>query len=247
VSAGPRGLRRRARRGALTALILGLLAASTARAGDDPPSATGGPTGPLPAKAPELDRFVPYPPTSPRVIPQPDRGYTYTQPEVYPSFAWILTQLVPSPEVAVGRVRTTGPDGESRAATEAAFGLRWQISPLVWSWGTNRHVSRWRWFVVDPLARHSGSLELSGTFEYLFGHVDRMIVRPGVRAYFPILQRGEYLSVSMGTSTYIYDGEPRAAYEVGAYVLWGLFGVQATVAPDHGPLSTIGTFRIRYF
>jgi hypothetical protein len=111
----------------------------------------------------------------------------------------------------------------------------------------NRRVSRWRYLVVDPLARHSGSLELSGTFEYIFGHVDRLIVRPGVRAYFPLAQRGEYLSTSLGTSIYAYDEKVHVAYEVGAYVLYGLFGVQATVAPDHGPLTAIGTFRIRYF
>ncbi len=184
--------------------------------------------------APARDPFVPFPPASPRVLAPPDRSYTYASPQPYPSAAWFILQLIPSPEVAVGRA-------------EAAFGLRWQVTPLLWSWGTNRRVSRWRTLVVDPLARHSGSLELSGTFEYLFGNIDRAIVRPGVRAYFPLAQRGEYLSISLGTSTYAYDEKLRVAYDVGAYVLWGLFGVQATIAPENGPLTAIGTFRIRYF
>ncbi len=176
-----------------------------------------------------------------RVLAQPDRGYAYATPQAYPSLAWFIVQLIPSPEVAVGRVHT--PD----ASTAAAFGLRWQVTPLLWSWGTNRHASRWRTFVVDPLARHSGSLELTGTVEYFFGNVDRAIVRPGLRGYFPLVQRGEYLSMSLGTSTYAYDAKMRVAYDVGAYVLWGLFGVQATIAPENGPLTAIGTFRIRYF
>jgi hypothetical protein len=180
------------------------------------------------------DRNEPFPPESPRVLVQPDRSYTYASPQPYPSGPWVLLQLLPSPEVAVGR-------------GEAAFGLRWQVTPLLWSWGTNRHASRWRSFVVDPLARHAGSLELTGTVEYIFGEVDRAILRPGVRAYFPIAQRGEYLSVSLGTSTYAYDEKMRVAYDVGAYMLWGLFGVQATIAPENGPLTAIGTFRIRYF
>jgi hypothetical protein len=188
--------------------------------------AGAGPTAP--------DRNEPFPPESPRVLVQPDRSYTYASPQPYPSGPWVLLQLLPSPEVAVGR-------------GEVAFGLRWQVTPLLWSWGTNRHASRWRSFVVDPLARHAGSLELTGTLEYIFGEVDRAIVRPGVRAYFPIAQRGEYLSVSFGTSTYAYDEKMRVAYDVGAYVLWGLFGVQATIAPENGPLTAIGTFRIRYF
>ena len=42
-----------------------------------------------------------------------------------------------------------------------------------------------------------------------------------------------------------------AAYPIGSFlaviILYGIFGLQATVAPDNGPLSAIGTFRIRYF
>lgn len=216
-----------------------------------PPSPSEQPksAAPAPTKspAPEADPHIPYPPPNPRVIPQPELGYSYTEPSPYPSFVWLALQLVPSPEVAIGRVRTAQPTGASELDTKTAFGLRWQLSPVVWSWGTNRRISRWRYLVVDPIARHSGSLELSGTFEYLFGHVDRLLVRPGVRAYLPVVQRGEYLSVSMGTSTYVYDDKVRVAYDVGAYVLFGVFGVQATIAPDHGPLSAIGTFRIRSF
>jgi hypothetical protein len=189
------------------------------------------------------DPNEPFPPESPRVLVQPDRSYTYDSPIPYPTLPWFLLQFLPSPEVAVGRVH----DASGAASTEAAFGMRWQVTPLLWSWGTNRHVNRWRFFVVDPLARHAGSLELTGTVEYFFGNVDRAILRPGVRAYFPVAQRGEYLSVSLGTSTYAYDDKMRVAYDVGAYVLYGLFGIQATIAPENGPLTAIGTFRIRYF
>lgn len=196
------------------------------------------------------DPNLPFPPPSPRVLAPPDATYSYAEPQLYPTLPWTMLQFLPSPEVAVGRARGADASGgrdASDAKTEASFGLRWQITPVVWSWGTNRRISRWRFLVVDPLARHSGSLEASGTFEYIFGHVDRWIARPGVRAYFPLLQRGEYLSASIGTSIYSYDDKLRVAYDVGAYVLFGLFGVQATIAPDHGPLSAIGTFRIRYF
>lgn len=179
-------------------------------------------------------------PTHARVLVPPDARFSFSEPHVYPSFAWAALQLLPSPEVVVGR-------RESGGGTDATFGLRWQLTPMVWSWGTHRRISPWRWFVVDPLARHSGSLELEGTFELLFGQIDRWIVRPGVRAYLPVAQRGEYLSVSFGTSAYTYDDKLRVAYDIGAYVLYGLLGVQITVAPEHGPMSTIGTIRIRYF
>jgi hypothetical protein len=227
--------------GALLAVMLG---ASSSRAADE--GGANGANG-KPRQAAAQDPFIPFPPPSPRVIPPPERAYTYTAPQLHPSLVWMATQLVPSPELAGGRVGRTGIDGVREDATQIAFGLRWQLTPLVWSWGTNRRVTRWRTLVVDPIARNSGSLEVDATFEYLFGHVDRLLVRPGIRVTFPLAQRGEYLSASLGTSTYIYNGAPRLAYDVGAYVLFGLFGVQLTVAPAHAPLSFIGTFRIRYF
>lgn len=182
-----------------------------------------------------------------RILPQPDESYSYESPREYPSFAWIATQLVPSPEIAVGRTHRIDAFGRSETETPVAFGLRWQVTPVLWSWGVHRRIDRWRWFVVDPLARVSGSIELDGHLEYLWGHVDRFLVRPAVRANFPLLHRGEYLSMSIGTSAYQYDGAMHVAYDVGAYVLSGVLGAQVTVAPQHNPLTTLATLRIRYF
>jgi len=184
---------------------------------------------------------------APRILQQPDMGYTFAQPQYYPSFAWIATQLVPSPEVGIGSVRHIDATGQESVETAAAFGLRWQITPVLWSWGVNRHVNRWRFFVVDPLARSAGSIAFDTSFEYLFGHVSRVLVRPGVHATFPLVERGEYLSASIGTSTYQYDDTTRVSYDVGLYFLYGILGAQVSYAPNHAPLRTIATFRIRYF
>ena len=140
-----------------------------------------------------------------------DPSYTFAQPQAYPSLPWMVLQLLPSPELVVGQVRETNASGDSSLQTKSAFGLRWQVTPVVWSWGVNRHVARWRFLVVDPLARHSGSIELPLNLEYVLGHVDRLLVRPGVRAYFPLVQRGEYLSASIGTSTRTGPGRPLLA------------------------------------
>ncbi|MGC4079430.1 MAG: hypothetical protein QM702_20800 [Rubrivivax sp.] len=199
-------------------------------------------TGPTPA-----DPIIPYPPPSPRVVGRPDGSYDRGAPQYYPSFAWIATQLVPSPEVAWGRLKRIEADGTAKEELESAFGLRWQLTPVAWSWGTHRSLNRFRYFVVDPLARNSGSIELNTSFEYLWGHVDRLLVRPGIRGNFPLLHRGEYLSCSLGTSTYVYDRTPRVAYDAGIYILYGVLGAQVTVAPAHDPLNLIATIRIRYF
>jgi len=193
---------------------------------------------------PGADPLVPFPPPTPKVIAPVDRQYVYSDVPIHPTFPWLGLQLLPSPEVAFGNVR---PAGKTDAEIETAFGLRWQLTPVLWSWGVNRRVTRWRFFVVDPLARHSGSIEIPLNLEYIWGHVDRMVVRPGVRAYFPLAHRGEYLSMSLGTSTYAYDEQMRVAYDAGLYILYGTLGIQATVAPNHGPLSAIGTIRIKYF
>ena len=200
---------------------------------------------PAPARA-ELPVLTPYPAPPPSLQP-PDTSYTYASQTYYPSLGWIAVQLLPSPEVGGGRVHRTGPDDVQHDSTELAFGLRWQLTPLVYSWGTNRRITRWRSFVIDPMARNSGSLELNTSFEYFFGHIDRFIVRPGVRANFPLLQRGEYLSTAIGTSVYAFNGVPHVAYDAGLYTFFGLFGVQVTVAPANGPLTLITTLRIRYF
>lgn len=175
----------------------------------------------------------------PHIDPIDDR-FTYRQPYPYVTPGWVITQLIPSPELAIGEDATT-------KETKAAFGLRWQLTPVLWSWGVHRKISRWRFFVVDPLARMSGSLAFEETFEYIGGHVDKLLSRPGVKATFPLAQKGEYLAFSLGTSVYLYDSNPHVAHDVGLYTIWGMLGVQGTYAPDHDVMSTLITLRIRYF
>lgn len=155
-------------------------------------------------------------------------------PTPRPSLLWLALQAVPSPEVAAGR------DG-------AAFGLRWQVTPILWSFGLHRSLWRWRSFVVEPLTRQSGSVALDVCGEYLWGFADRFLVRPGVHATFPILERGEYLSLSIGTSTFRYDDTWRAAFDGGIYALYGLLGVELSVAPGSDALRAVAGVRVRYF
>ena len=216
------------RTGCVSAIVAaGLLAAG--------PALAAAPPSPVP------------PPLDIHRAPSPPASYSFHTPAPYPTASWALLQLLPSPELAFGRQRTIGIDGTIDGGVTPAFGVRWQLSPLVWSFGVHRRQSPWRAFVVDPVARQSGSLELSQTFEYVGGHIGRMLVRPGVRVYLPVMHRGEYVSTSLGTSIYQFDGDLRVAYDVGIYFLSGLFGFQATVAPTHDPLAAIATLRLRYF
>lgn len=153
---------------------------------------------------------------------------------------WFATQLVPSPEIAAAH------DG-------VLSGLRWQVTPLSWSFGVHRGVSPLRTLVVEPMVRHSGSVELFASPEYLAlrdtagREGDQWFLRPGIRAYFPLAQRGEYLSCSLGTSYAWGAVRSGPAWEAGVYTLFGVFGLQVTYSPAHEPADVIATLSVRYF
>ncbi len=152
-----------------------------------------------------------------------------------PSVLWLATQLVPSPALAFG-------DGR------AGLDLRWQLTPLLVSWGVDRRVSRWRAFVVDPFARHVGSVEAFVAPEVLVSDPAVAFVRAGGRFYAPVLEHGETLSISLGASYQRVSSIDAAAFEAGVYVLFGVIGLQASFAP--GPATraqTIVALSVRYF
>jgi hypothetical protein len=67
------------------------------------------------------------------------------------------------------------------------------------------------------------------------------------RAYFPLVEHGEYLTCSAGASGFAFAGKGGAAGELGAYALFGTVGLQVTVSPSAAPIATIATLRLRYF
>ncbi|MEJ7731077.1 MAG: hypothetical protein WKG00_17915 [Polyangiaceae bacterium] len=153
-----------------------------------------------------------------------------------PTPLWLLTQAIPSPETLF-------------AEDAVAFGLRWQLTPLLYSFGVHRRVPPWRVLVAEPLVRHSGSLELFGAPEYLAldGVSSRWGLRAGLRAYFPVLHRGEYLSLSLGTSVLRFDDQTSMAAEAGVYVLFGILGLQVDASPTLAGGSGIARVSVRYF
>jgi hypothetical protein len=153
-----------------------------------------------------------------------------------PTPLWLLTQIIPSTQVLFSE-------------DAVAFGLRWQVTPLLYSFGVHRRVSPWRMLVAEPLVRYSGSLELFGAPEYLAlpGATSRWGVRGGLRAYFPVLHRGEYLSLSLGTSVLRFDEETSMAAEAGVYVLFGILGLQVDASPTLAGGSVLARVSVRYF
>jgi hypothetical protein len=195
---------------------------------------------PPPLLAPCTENPLPEPPAPPRGDAERDVVWAdvdrVRDPEVAPSLEWALWQLVPSPQLAFG--------GGAR------FGLRWQVTPLLYSFALDARLDRWRWLVAEPIVRHSGSLELFVAPEYLAldgGLADRFGLRAGLRAYFGLLGRGDNLSTSVGAAYHHFPGVDGVSLEAGLYVLFGSLGLVLTHSPGFEAAPWLATLRLRYF
>jgi hypothetical protein len=162
-----------------------------------------------------------------------------------PTIYWMLAQGVPSPEVGVGGV-------------SPAAGLRWQLTPLLYSFGLYRKLSPWRTFVVEPLTRQSGSVELFFSPEFLTARTNEWIARTGVHATFPLLERGEKLAITLGAGVCFgassafarpaFGGYAASAdFEGGVSVLFGTFGLFFSYAPRVTLAPATLSLRVRLF
>ncbi len=156
-------------------------------------------------------------------------------PPVVSGVVWVATQLVPSPLLAYGSGAVHG-------------GARWQVTPLSLSFGVAAKPVRA--FFVAPIARYSGSLELLFSPEWIGGAAQNStgwVARFGSRLYLPVAGKGESFAWSLGGSYYRAAGGDGFAAELGAYWLFGVFGLTATVAPKMVAREIITALQIRYF
>jgi len=151
---------------------------------------------------------------------------------------WAAAQLIPSPELVIGKRHVGG-------------GLRWQLTPVLYSFGIAERPLRT--FLISPIARHSGSIELHVSPEWACCAANEQsgwLVRAGLRLYLPLLEHGEKLSWSVGGSYYhAAGGNSRngAAADLGLFTFNGAFGLNLTVSPWLSRREVITTFAIRLF
>ncbi len=148
---------------------------------------------------------------------------------------WSASQLIPSPFLAADRDVVQG-------------GLRWQVTPLLYSFGIAARP--WRSFIVSPIARVSGSVELFLSPEWTCcagGDRSGFLGRGGLRAYFPLLEHGEALAFSLGASHWRHTEEGGVSFDVGLYSLFGALGLNAMVSPGlRGRVFSLA-LNVRYF
>jgi hypothetical protein len=148
---------------------------------------------------------------------------------------WAFAQLVPSPLFVASSDRVGG-------------GVRWQITPLLYSFGVA--AKPLRAFVIEPVARHTGAVELYASPEWACcapGDATSWIARGGARIYAPLIGRGEALAGSLGGSYYRAGDGDGASVEAGLYVLFATLGLTVSVSPKLVGREVISALHIRYF
>lgn len=191
-----------------------------------------------------------------------------TQPQNRPTLAWLLTQLVPSPGMWIGTahdldVRAVRDfDDLANPVTDVPAGTRffhhrggvprlslaWQITPVLYSFGVNRRVSPWRFLVVDPLARVSGSIELHFSPEWMPSAPETpLFYRTGFRTTLPLHQHGEYVALMLGASYSRFEGKGGIIYEGGLSLLFGTVGLVVSHSPAFPDLRLGVRLNLKYF
>ena len=126
--------------------------------------------------------------------------------------------------------------------------MRWQVTALLYSFGIAERPLRA--FIVAPIARHSGSVELHASPEWACcAPSDRSswLLRSGARVYLPVLEHGEAFSWSVGGSYYRASEGGGWGADLGFYTLQGVIGLNVTVSPLLERRQIVTALTIRYF
>ncbi len=160
---------------------------------------------------------------------------------------WALLQTIPS---------ITYFEDRNENNNSYKFGLQWQVIPFSYSFNANKYLSRYNFFFILPVKRYAGSAELFFQPEYITGDfkysdLKKFMYKSGVRAVFPISQKGEYLSFSLGAGYYnqrtnenkIIDG---ITYEAAIYSFFGMLGLKFNYNQNAASRLNFGLY-IKYF
>ena len=135
-------------------------------------------------------------------------------------------------------------------------GFEWQVTPLSYSFNTNKYISHFSFFFIRPVKRFTGSAELFFQPEYVFGgfkylSIKRFMFKSGVRAVFPLAHGGEYLSFSLGTGINYQKKlagctKITPTYEACMYSFFGMMGLKFNYNPNSEGRYSFGLY-IKYY
>lgn len=140
--------------------------------------------------------------------------------------SWTLFQTIPSPTFYQDRN-----DNDTRLQ----FGFRWHVTPVNYSFNANKLVSPVQFFLVNPVRRYGGSIELLfepewATGGYQYSDLQRFNLSAGARAFVPAIEYGEYLAFSVAgkynfTKNKSDQNVEYYSAEAGLYTLFGIAGI----------------------
>lgn len=161
--------------------------------------------------------------------------------------SWMILQTLPAPVFTHDANEVDG---------RMQFGLRWNITPINISFNANKYVSDVQFFMVNPVRRFTGSIELFlqpewATARFQNADMDRFGLGIGSRIFIPVQNYGETFAASIGGKyTYrnseILDKDGYFGLEAGFYALYGIFGLQFNYNFDERSRYNFGLY-IRYF
>lgn len=138
----------------------------------------------------------------------------------------LALQLLPNLAIGIDRDR-------------AAIGGRLRLTPVLLSVGMVG-APRWRSLAVEALERNAGSVELVLQGELYHRARGRGVVRALLVGTFPLLERGEQLSMSLGVGVASELTSVAASAEIGLYTMGGTLGINLAISPLRlGPLATL--------
>lgn len=156
---------------------------------------------------------------------------------------WTLLQAIPSPTLF---------EDKNNNKTAVRFGLQWQVTPLLYSFNSNKYVSHFNFFFINPVKKFSGSVELFFQPEYVpggfkYSELNKFMFKSGSRLNLPVFHKGEYLSFSIGGGYYynksksgeVIDG---LTYEAGIYSFFGMLGLKFNYNQKSSSRYSVGLY-----
>lgn len=158
-----------------------------------------------------------------------------------------MLQAVPSPAFV-----SDADDNNARVQ----FSLRWQITPVNFSFRANKFISPVQFFMVNPVRRFTGSAELFvqpevAAMSFDYSGFKKFGLNTGARVILPVQEMGENISMSLGgvytfRKNEITNEKGYAGVEAGVYFIGGMIGLQFTKNFSKNNLYSL-SFYFKYF